>query len=136
MVNVAASAWLQPRGRAGEPVRRPDDDLPRVAVNAVAGCCREISDFGWSIVPKREEERDDVVTGREPGHALADSLHHARAVGHRDTPILGGDAAAGDREIVEVQRARMQPHPDLARSRRAGFADIDQLQPIQSAWPS
>ena len=133
MVSVAASAWLYPPRRRGEPGRGADHGLAGVAVDAVAGHGREVADRGRAVLPLREEAGDDVVADRELGHALAHRLHHAGAVGHRDAPVRRRHPSAHDGVVVVVERARVEPDPDLARAGGAGVGHVDELQPVEPA---
>ena len=74
-----------------------------------------------------------MVADRELGHALADRLDHAGAVGHRDAPVRGRDGAGHDGVVVVVERAGVEPDPDLARAGLAGVGQVDQLQPVEPA---
>jgi hypothetical protein len=67
------------------------------------------------------------------GHALANRLYHAGAVGHRDAPVRGRDPAADDGVVVEVQRTRVEADPDFARAGRAEVGQVDKLQPVEPA---
>ena len=133
VVSVAASAWLKPSRCPGEPGRRPHHDLAGVAVDPIAGHGREVGDRGRAVLPAREEAGDDVVAGLELGHALAHRLDHAGAVGHRDAPVRRRHPSAHDAIVVVVERARVEPDPDLAGARGAGIGHVDQLQPVEPA---
>jgi len=73
-----------------------------------------------------------VIAGLESVDACADRLDDARAVRHRNAPGLGGQHAADDAIVMEVQRARVNANPKLARAGLSRIADIDDLETIDA----
>src|SRR3546814_3386967 len=65
------------------------------------------------------------------GHALTHRLDRARAIGHRDTPVDGGDHPGDDREVMEIERRGGKPHANLARSRIAGVGQVGRRQIVE-----
>jgi hypothetical protein len=104
---------------------RSHDDLAGIPVDAVAGRSGEVGDDGLAVLPEREEAGDHVVARRELRHDVADRLDHAGAVRHGYPSVCDRHATGHHAEIVVVQRARMDPDADLAKTERAGILEID-----------
>ena len=78
-----------------------------------------------ALAALRREERHDVVAGRERGDALADLLHHARALVAEHHRRVAGRVGARRREEVGVaDAARDEAHENLAR---LGLREVDLL---------
>ena len=59
-----------------------------------------------------------MIARLELAHTRAHGFHHARAIGHGDAPVGGGDRADDYGEVMIIQRAAMQPDQDFPRTGR------------------
>ena len=62
---------------------------------------------------------------------LAEMIHHARAVRHRNPPIRRPHLSQNHVQVVIVQRARMHPHANLSRARLPRIGQLHHLQTLQ-----
>ena len=118
-------------GRAGEPMRRRGDRFARIAIDAVTRYAGEGTGGRRAVEPVGKEGADDVVAHGEFGHAFAHRSDHARAIGHRDAALRGGDHALDHRIVVIVERACLQPDRNLAGTGRGGIVDVAIFQRVE-----
>jgi hypothetical protein len=106
--------------------------LPGITVDAVSRRQREARRCtGLALKPERKEAGYDRVAGRELRYPVSDRLHDAGTVGHRDAAIVGRNAAGDDAQVVEVERARSDTHPDLSGFWRAGILQRDEVERLK-----
>ena len=73
-----------------------------------------------------------MVSRAELRNVSPHRLHHARAIGHGDSPVGNPTRGRQHAVVMEVQRTRMEPDPDLARPGLAGVGKLNGPQMIES----
>jgi len=117
----------------GEPVGGAHHLFPGVAVHAVAGHGGEVTLLGFAFEPGREESGDHVVAHGKFLNALAHGFNHTGTVRHGNAAVLGGDHAGDNAVVVEVERAGVDAHADLAGARFARCGLVGYAELIQAA---
>ena len=91
------------------------------AVDTIAGHGRKGGGHVAARKPLREKARDDGVAHGKLSHVCAHGGDHACAIGHGYAAIGRGGFAGDDQQIMEIERAGVQPHLDFARLGRCGI---------------
>ena len=113
---------------ASKPCGRSNYLLAGIAIDAIARGGGKVAYARRAFQPVWEEGRDDRIAHGKLFHTFANGFHHARAVGHRDALIVGGNHPRHDRVVVKVQRAGVQAHFDLAGAWLPRGCHVDNVQ--------
>ncbi|MNT65898.1 hypothetical protein D3C72_2039190 [compost metagenome] len=109
---------------------RQGHGFPRKTVDAVPWDGSEVAQARLSVMPRREEGADDMVTDRECLHACANRCDFPGAVRHGDAPFRQAPTAGNYGVVMIVERTGTYADGDLALSRRGGrgFPDDNVLE--------
>jgi len=72
-----------------------------------------------------------VITDRQFRHARTDRFDHACAIGHGDPAIGRSHVTGGDREVMVIERACVDPDSNFARARLVRIGQVDQPQSVE-----
>ena len=108
-----------------------DNIFAGIAIDPVSRRGGKVRDLRWPGQPVGKEGGHHMIAHGKIADAVADRLDHARSIRHRNAAIFGRGIARYDAIIMIIERAGMDAHPHLARLRRAGIGQVDQLQIIE-----
>jgi hypothetical protein len=101
--NRGALNMVEMARRAREPVRRADDILPCVAIDAISGRPGETCRRWFSLDLLRKKARDNGVALAKLGSPCADGLNCASTVRQQNSPGGARQASEHDVEVMVVQ---------------------------------
>jgi len=110
----------------GKGILRTHNVLARHAVNAVTGGMSKAAHLGaWlTCQPDGKKGRNHAIADGKLLNALAYLFDHARAIGQQNTAILSRELAAGNNQIMKVQRAGFNRNPNFTLAGSARIGDI------------
>jgi len=101
-------------------------------VDAIAGRGGKVIDGRLTVQPVGKEGRDHVIAHGEFADPSAHRLYHPGAIGHGNAPIGGRHLAQHHAQVMEIQRAGLDPYADLASPRLPGIGQFAGLQLVQT----
>lgn len=91
-----------------------------IAIDAIAGRGGKAGMQRLTVQPLGEEGGHHMIANGELIHFRPDGFHHPGTIGHGDAALSGRHLPGHHAKVMKIQRACMQPHPDLTACRLPG----------------